>query len=31
MIEAPTLTGAWTSIMTGAGAVVKGNSPTYPG
>lgn len=31
MIEAPTLTGAWTSILTGGGAVVKGNSPTYPG
>jgi hypothetical protein len=31
MIEAPTLTGAWTSIVTGNGAPVKGNSPTYPG
>jgi Lipoprotein LpqB beta-propeller domain len=31
MIEAPTLTGAWTSIVTGNGAAVKGNSPTYPG
>jgi hypothetical protein len=31
MIEAPTLTGAWASIVTGSGAVVKGNSPTYPG
>jgi hypothetical protein len=30
MIEALTLTGAWTSIVTGGGAV-KGVSPTYPG
>ncbi len=31
MIEAPTLTGAWASILAGGGAPVKGNSPTYPG
>ena len=31
MIEAPTLTGAWTSIVDSGGALVKGNSPTYPG
>jgi hypothetical protein len=31
MIEAPTLTGAWASIVSGSGAPVKGNSPTYPG
>jgi hypothetical protein len=30
MIEALTLTGAWTSIVTGGGPV-KGISPTYPG
>jgi hypothetical protein len=30
MIEALTLTGAWTSIVTGA-SPVKGISPTYPG
>ena len=34
MIEATSLTGAWTSIVAGpAGAQtpVRGNSPTYPG
>jgi hypothetical protein len=34
MIEATSLTGAWTSVLagpTGAQAPVRGNSPTYPG
>jgi hypothetical protein len=31
MIEAQSLTGAWTSIVTGAQTPVEGNSPTYPG
>ena len=31
MIEALTLTGAWTSIVTSDGSSVKGISPTYPG
>jgi hypothetical protein len=31
MIEAPTLTGAWAPILTGASTQLKGISPTYPG
>ncbi len=31
MIEAPTLTGAWAPILTGASTQLKGVSPTYPG
>jgi hypothetical protein len=31
MIEAQSLTGAWTSIVTGTQTPVEGNSPTYPG
>jgi hypothetical protein len=31
MIEATSLTGAWTSILNDAQAAITGNSPTYPG